>query len=48
MQATVIDPADVGALEAALKKHKVSGKRVVILFWKVSMYNLVTSWVILS
>lgn len=38
MQATVIDPADVEALESALNKKKVCRKGV---FLKASMYCLV-------
>lgn len=43
MQATIIDPADVGALESALNEHKVSRKKCLPCFFEV-LYNLANHW----
>lgn len=43
MQATVIDPADVGALEAALNQHNVSGDEKVLCILILTSYNMVHS-----
>lgn len=37
MQATIIDPADVKALESALNEHKVSRKSVYLAFLKFTI-----------
>ena len=37
MQATIIDPADVGALETALNEHKVSNKKFLDWFLNICM-----------